>query len=192
MVILLDANLSHDDVIKWKHFPRHLSFVRGIHRSIPLTKASDAELWCFLWSAPWINGWVNNREAGALSRHRVHYDVIIIIRGQTSAWLKSYDCNLECANMDGSFWGTRIDHHLSLGMVCLKRVFRSFGAEIGIFQGNKVNIIAADHLVPFVTRPSAAIPLTKWFLCVMRKNSTYLRRRSSEEWHRMQIYLYIS
>ena len=23
----------HDDVIKWKHFPRYLSFVRGIHRS---------------------------------------------------------------------------------------------------------------------------------------------------------------
>ena len=28
------------------------------HRWIPLTKASDAELWCFLWSTPWIN----NRE----------------------------------------------------------------------------------------------------------------------------------
>ena len=44
---------SHDDVIKWKHFPRNWPFVRGIHRSrwIPHTKASDAELWCFLWSA---------------------------------------------------------------------------------------------------------------------------------------------
>ena len=43
----------HDDVIKWKHFPRTWPFVRGIHRSrwIPHTKASDAELWCFLWSA---------------------------------------------------------------------------------------------------------------------------------------------
>ena len=26
-------SLSHDDVIKWKHFPRNWSFVRGIHRS---------------------------------------------------------------------------------------------------------------------------------------------------------------
>ena len=44
---------THDDVIKWKHFPRNWPFVRGIHRSrwIPHTKASDAELWCFLWSA---------------------------------------------------------------------------------------------------------------------------------------------
>ena len=24
---------AHDDVIKWKHFPRYWSFVRGIHRS---------------------------------------------------------------------------------------------------------------------------------------------------------------
>ena len=40
----------HDDVIKWKHFPRYWPFERGIHRSrwIPRTKASDAELWCFL------------------------------------------------------------------------------------------------------------------------------------------------
>ena len=26
----------------------------------------------------WINGWVNNREAGDLRRHRAHYAVIII------------------------------------------------------------------------------------------------------------------
>ena len=47
------AWLSHDDVIKWKHFPRNWPFVRGIHRSrwLPRTKASDADLWCFLWSA---------------------------------------------------------------------------------------------------------------------------------------------
>ena len=31
-------------------------------RGIPRTKASDAEIWCFLWSAPWINDWVNNRK----------------------------------------------------------------------------------------------------------------------------------
>ena len=41
---------GHDDVIKWKHFPRYWPFVRGIHRSrwIPHIKASDLELWCFL------------------------------------------------------------------------------------------------------------------------------------------------
>ena len=35
-----------------KYFPRHWSFFRGIHQWIPITKAGDAELWCFLWSTP--------------------------------------------------------------------------------------------------------------------------------------------
>ena len=50
------------------------------YRWIPLTKASDAELWCFLWSAPWIIGWVNNREACDLRRHRANYDVIVMLQ----------------------------------------------------------------------------------------------------------------
>ena len=44
----------HDDVIKWKHFPRYWPFVRGIHRS-PVNSPHTgqcAELWCFLWSTP--------------------------------------------------------------------------------------------------------------------------------------------
>ena len=35
---------GHDDVIKWKHFPRYWSFVRGIHRSPaqrPVTRSFD-------------------------------------------------------------------------------------------------------------------------------------------------------
>ena len=49
------------------------------HRWIPLTKASDAELWCFLWSAPEKKGWGNNHEAGDLKRYRAHYDVTVMI-----------------------------------------------------------------------------------------------------------------
>ena len=48
------------------------------HRWIPLTKASDKELWCFLWSEPWINGWVNNREAGDLRCNRARYDATVM------------------------------------------------------------------------------------------------------------------
>ena len=47
-------------------------------RWIPHTKASDAELWCFLWSASEKNDWVNNREAGDLKRYRAHYDVTVM------------------------------------------------------------------------------------------------------------------
>ena len=40
------AYTSHDDVIKWKHFPRYWSFVRGIHRwpvnsQKPVTRTHD-------------------------------------------------------------------------------------------------------------------------------------------------------
>ena len=67
----------HDDVIKWKHFPRYWLFVRGIHRS-PLNSPHNGQ-WrgTFMFSliGAWINGWVNNREAGDLRRHRAHYDV---------------------------------------------------------------------------------------------------------------------
>ena len=69
----------HDGVIKWKHFPRFWPFVRGIHRS-PVNSPHKGQ-WrgtlIFLWSATWINGWVNNREAGDLRRHRDHYDIVM-------------------------------------------------------------------------------------------------------------------
>ena len=48
------------------------------HRWIPLTKASDTELWCFISSAPEYTG-LNNREAADLRRHRAHYDVILMV-----------------------------------------------------------------------------------------------------------------
>ena len=44
----------HDDVIKWKYFPCYWPFARGIHRWIPLTKASDAERWSVSSSLPFI------------------------------------------------------------------------------------------------------------------------------------------
>ena len=70
-----------DDVIKWKHIFRVTDPLYGQftgHRWIPLTKASDAERWCFLWSAPWINSWVHNREAGDLRRSLWrHYNVTV-------------------------------------------------------------------------------------------------------------------
>ena len=70
----------HDDVIKWKHFPRYWPFARGIHRS-PVNSTHKGQ-WrgalMFSLICVWINGWVNNREAGDLRRHRTHYDVIVM------------------------------------------------------------------------------------------------------------------
>ena len=52
----------------------HLCGLFTAPRWISRTKASNAELSCFL--CAWINRWVNNREAGDLRRYRAHYDVI--------------------------------------------------------------------------------------------------------------------
>ena len=71
---------AHDDVIKWKHFPRYWPFVRGIHR--PPVNSPHKGQWrgalMFSLICVWINVWVNNREAGDLRRYRDHYDVILI------------------------------------------------------------------------------------------------------------------
>ena len=70
----------HDDVIKWKHFPRNWPFVRGIHRS-PVNfphKGQWRGALMFSLIYAWINDWVNNREAGDLRRQHGHYDVIVM------------------------------------------------------------------------------------------------------------------
>ena len=63
----------HNDVIKWKHFPLHWSPMKSSHKGQWLG-ALMFSLIC-----AWINGWVNNREAGDLRRHCSHYDVIVMI-----------------------------------------------------------------------------------------------------------------
>ena len=71
----------HDGVIKWKYFPCHWPFVRRIHRS-PVNSPHKGQ-----WSGAlmlslicaWINGGVNNRDAGDLRRQRAHYDVNVML-----------------------------------------------------------------------------------------------------------------
>ena len=76
-------------------------------RWIPRTKASDAEHWCFLWSAAWINGWVNNGEAGDLRRNRSHCDVIVMfysihVLGWLQKWLNLITAPGSVSNEPGS------------------------------------------------------------------------------------------
>ena len=92
----------HDDVIKWKHFPRYWPFVRGIHQS-PVNSPYKGQ-WrgalMFSLICVWINDWVNNREAGDLRRHRTHNDATVMqwvkqikkspLINFTGGWLVSY------------------------------------------------------------------------------------------------------
>ena len=72
----------HDDVIKWKHFPRYWPFVRGIHRS-PVNSPHKGQ-WrralMFSMICALNKRLIKKREAGDLRRHRVHNDVTVMIR----------------------------------------------------------------------------------------------------------------
>ena len=84
----------HDDIIKWKHFPCYWPFVRGIHRS-PVNSPHKGQ-WrgalMFSLICIWINGWVNNHEAGDLRRYHAHYDgtVMFLQYHITQYWVMWY------------------------------------------------------------------------------------------------------
>ena len=86
------SHLGHDEVIKWKHFPRNWPFVRGIHRS-PVNSPHKGQ-WrgalMFSLICVWINGWINNREAGDFRRCCAHYDLMVmhtnVLYPQYVAW----------------------------------------------------------------------------------------------------------
>ena len=87
------AKPVHDDVIKWRQFPRSWTFVRGIPRS-PVNSPHKGQ-WrgasMFPLIYAWMNVWANNRQAGDLRDHRAHYDVTVVIRKTISraSWAAS-------------------------------------------------------------------------------------------------------
>ena len=74
---------GHDDVINWKHFPRHWPFVLGSHRS-PVNSWHKGQwrgalMFSLICACALICAcWVNNGEAGDLRRHHTHYDVTVM------------------------------------------------------------------------------------------------------------------
>ena len=69
----------HDDVTKWKYFPRCWPFMRGIQRSpmdSPQSQWRGALMFSLIYA--WTNGWGNNRDASDWRRHRAHYAVTVM------------------------------------------------------------------------------------------------------------------
>ena len=70
----------HDDVIKWKHFPRNWPLCGEFTgpgefpSQRPVTRSLMFTLICV-----WINGCVNNLEAGDLRRYCTHYGVTVMV-----------------------------------------------------------------------------------------------------------------
>ena len=76
-LLFLFISTFHDDVIKWKHFPRYWPFARGNHQSPVDTPHKVQWLGALMFSliCAWRNGWANNRDAGDVRDHRAHYGV---------------------------------------------------------------------------------------------------------------------
>ena len=68
----------HDNVIRWKHFPRYWPFVRGTH-PWPVKSTHKGGALLFSLICVWINGWANSRYAGDLRRHGAYYDVTLMV-----------------------------------------------------------------------------------------------------------------
>ena len=69
----------------WRHqietFSALLTLCDGesaVDRWISFVKPSDADLWCYLWSAPEPKAEANNRDTGDLRGHGAHYDVTVM------------------------------------------------------------------------------------------------------------------
>ena len=76
-----DLRSNHDDVIKWKHFPRYWLSVRGIQRTPVNSPHKDRRRRALRFSLifAWTNSWANNGDAGDLRRNRAHYNVIVML-----------------------------------------------------------------------------------------------------------------
>ena len=98
---------AHDYVIKWKHFPRDLTFVQGIQWS-PKNSPHKGQ-WCgalvFSLICACINDWVNNRKAGDFRRQRAHYDVIVM-------WCHILSWCVTMKDVAGYVWPLRKYHYM--------------------------------------------------------------------------------
>ena len=82
LVTVLGNSIEHDDVIKWKLFPRYWPLCgefTGLRCNSP-HKGQWRGALIFSFMCVWINGWVNNRKAGDLRCCHAHYDVSVMIQ----------------------------------------------------------------------------------------------------------------
>ena len=131
-----------DDVIKWKHF-RVTSPLCGEftgNRWIPLTKASDAELWCFFD--------LRQIYAGDLRCHRGHYDITAMVETLSTLlviWLRCFLTDHQPAPIWNSsyndrkysslkLWKTKIN--VILGIMA-KRIHCGWGGDGEVGRGTK-------------------------------------------------------
>ena len=123
---------AHDDVIKWKHFPRNWPFVRGIHRS-PVNSPHKGQ-WrgtlMFSLICARVNCWVNNREAGDLGRHRTHYVVIVKYMAISATIMMTEGGRFICISKCNWFVDNIFCHHVKTGMRLVQQIFSTLLSDM--------------------------------------------------------------
>ena len=124
-------------------------------RWVPHPKASDAELWCFLWSTP---GWV---KAGVLRRHQAHYDVIVMPTWNVSLLpLVYFSYDSRYLTRIGSKYDNLLKYYTKYTIFCCALVF-NITIDLNRFAhvNEKNNTIHAKISIAW---PS----LLSWFICI--------------------------
>ena len=131
--------ISHDDVIKWKHFPRYWPFVRGIRRSPVISPHKGQWHGALIFSSicTRINGWVNNGEADDLRRYRAHYDVTVM---RTTHFDSTLKCMIQSchsfAHVPTAWLSTRaklLPDLVTRITIRVKYIFTNYGSWTHIF-----------------------------------------------------------
>ena len=138
---LLATLPNHDDVIKWKHFTRSWLFVWGIHRW-PVNSPHKGQ-WrgalMFSLICTWINGWVDNGEAGDLRSHGADYDVTVMNECEYPSELLSTATSWQ-GNVTGITGPLRREPQVANRSTHKKSVFRIFNFFI-------LNIMTVEQTV---------------------------------------------
>ena len=141
---------NHDDVIKWKHFPRYWPFVQGIHRW-PVNSLHEGQ-WrralIFSLICAWINGWVNNHEAGDLRSHLAHYDVTVMSLVESTHWNDYIDVtllNLYRQQITWKNYETSPSHLQHFTLMENTHIFRSRVNHGVLIIGEKWSCLTARH-----------------------------------------------
>ena len=205
----IKSSAAHDDVIKWKYFPRYWPFVRGIHRSPvnSLHKGQRRGALVFTLIYAWINGWVNNREAGDWRRYRANHDVIVIY---LSIWTEIRDvcCRYVgenclywnwtelyiCRDQTLYYYSYQMCHHSNSSIVISrypsKKTFDSDPLVLKTWWRHQMETFSASLALcegnpPVIGGLSSQRPVTRSFdvvfdLCLNKRLKKQSRRRWSE------------
>ena len=141
--------IGHGDVIKWKHFLHYWRIHRSAVNSPHKGQWRRALMFSLIRAS--ISGWVSNREAVDLRRHRAHNDVIVMVQVMVCHFLGTkLNSNMiqVCHNILSflSFWQNTSS--LSQNMQAILYVPRLMQ------YSTKINLLHPYTLVAIITRSS--------------------------------------